>query len=59
MSSSRAPSPIARTDSKTLVTVRWLPCGKPIVVPIATDVPSRIFRARTTSAGRTQTDATS
>ena len=59
MSSSVAPSPRARTDSKTLVSVRWLPCGKPIVVPIATLVPDRMAAARSTSAGRTQTDATS
>ena len=59
MSSSVAPLPIARTDSNTLVTVRWLPCGNPIVVPTATSVPSRIARARATSAGRTHTDATS
>ena len=48
-----------RTASKTFVSVRWLPCGKPMVVPTATSVPSRIARARTTSAGRTQTEATS
>ena len=54
MSSSRAPSPSARSVSKTLVAVRWLPCGKPIVVPTATSVPSRICRGPDDSAGRTQ-----
>ena len=55
----RARRASARCASKTLVSVRWLPCGKPIVVPTLTSVPSRIAAARATSAGRTHTDATS
>ena len=47
----RAVADRPRRASKTLVSVRWLPCGKPIVVPTATSVPSRIARARATSAG--------
>src|SRR6476661_1166205 len=59
MSSSVAPSSSAWRASATLIAVRWLPCGNPITVPTATSVPLRIARARSTSAGRTQTEATS
>ena len=59
MSSSVAPSARAWRASATLISVVWLPWGKPIVVPTLTSVPSRIAAARFTSAGRTQTDATS
>ena len=40
MSSSVAPSASARRASNTLVSVRWLPCGKPMTVPTATSVPA-------------------
>ena len=59
MSSSVAPSAIARSASKTLVAVRLAPCGKPMTVPTATRVPARMLRASSTSAGRAHTDATS
>ena len=59
MSSSVAPFASASFASKTFVSVVDDPCGKPMTVPTATSVPSRMAFARFTSAGRTQTDATS
>ena len=45
MSSSVAPSVSAARASATLISVRWLPCGKPMVVPTLTSVPTRTDRA--------------
>jgi len=40
MSSSTAPSASARRASATLMSVTWSPCGKPMVVPTLTSVPT-------------------
>ena len=55
MSSSVAPSASAWRASNTFVAVAWLPCGKPIDVPTATSVPSRIAAARR-DVGRADAD---
>ena len=45
--------------SKTLVSVVFDPCGKPMTVPTTTPDPASRSRHIGTSAGRAQTDATS
>ncbi len=55
MSSSKAPSARACSDSATLAAVEVVPCGKPITVPTPTPVPCRRSTACWTSLGRTHT----
>ena len=55
MSSSSAPSSIARRASATLASVACVPCGKPITVQVATPDPrSRSAHSRTKN-GQMQT----
>ena len=49
MSSSVAPSSIARSASNTFTAVRWPPCGKPITVLACTGLPASNFAANRTA----------